>query len=85
VELAAGGRRVTLGAVDLRQRLGTDRLWSLLFDVALKRGTVRFTGHGAGHGAGMCQWGAAGAASRGERYQAILARYYPGTQIVRMY
>jgi stage II sporulation protein D len=85
IELAAGKRKVALGGVDLRQRLGVDRLWSLAFEVRVERGAVVFAGRGAGHGAGMCQWGAAGAAERGESYRAILARYYPGTELVRMY
>ena len=85
VELAHRGRRVTLAAVDLRQRLGFDRLPSLAFDVRVEAGAVAFAGRGAGHGAGMCQWGAAGAAKQGDSYRVILARYYPGTEIVRMY
>ena len=85
VEISGGGRRVTLGAVDLRQRLGTDRLWSVAFDVHPERGGIAFVGRGAGHGAGLCQWGAAGAAAKGDGYRAILARYYPGTDVVKMY
>ncbi|GEJ57925.1 SpoIID/LytB domain-containing protein [Anaeromyxobacter diazotrophicus] len=85
VELAGRGRSVTLSAVDLRQRLGFERLPSLDFDVKVAGGAAVFQGRGAGHGAGLCQWGAAGAAEAGEDYRAILARYYPGTEIVRMY
>ena len=85
VEVSGGGRKVSLSAVDLRQRLGFDRLPSLAFDVRAERGSFVFDGRGAGHGAGLCQWGAAGAARAGEGYRAILARYYPGTEIVRMY
>lgn len=85
VELSGRGRSVTLSAVDLRQRLGFGRLPSLDFDLRPERGAVRFDGRGAGHGAGLCQWGAAGAAAAGEGYREILARYYPGTEIVRMY
>ena len=85
VELEAGGRRLSLTAVDLRQRLGFDRLPSLAFDVGRRGDAIVFDGRGAGHGAGMCQWGAAGAARAGEGYRAILARYYPGTELVRMY
>jgi stage II sporulation protein D len=85
VELSGRGRTVTLSAVDLRQRLGFGRLPSLDFDLRSERGAVRFDGRGAGHGAGLCQWGAAGAAAAGEGYRQILARYYLGTEIVRMY
>src|ERR1700761_2521584 len=38
-------------------------------------------GGGWGHGVGMSQWGAEGAALHGWGYQRILAHYYPGTQL----
>jgi stage II sporulation protein D len=85
VEIAGGGRKLVLTAVDLRQRLGFERLPSLAFDVRAERGALVFDGRGSGHGAGLCQWGAAGAARAGEGYRAILARYYHGTELVRMY
>jgi stage II sporulation protein D len=42
-------------------------------------------GSGAGHGVGMCQWGALGRARAGFAYQDILSAYFPGTQITRTY
>jgi stage II sporulation protein D len=42
-------------------------------------GTLSLSGHGWGHGHGMSQWGAAGAASKGLTYSQILSFYYPGT------
>lgn len=42
-------------------------------------GVLRLTGHGFGHGHGMSQYGAQGAAKRGLTHQQILAFYYPGT------
>jgi SpoIID/LytB domain protein len=44
-------------------------------------GVLRVKGHGWGHGRGMSQWGAHGAASKGLSYQQILAFYYPGTTL----
>jgi stage II sporulation protein D len=38
-------------------------------------------GHGYGHGNGMSQYGAEGAARQGKTYRQILARYYPGTRM----
>lgn len=38
-------------------------------------------GYGNGHGRGMSQWGAEGAASKGLTYRQILAFYYPGTSV----
>lgn len=49
------------------------------------RGGYIFKGKGFGHGVGMCQWGAEGMAKKGHTAPQILARYYPGTQIMRMY
>ena len=42
-------------------------------------------GAGAGHGVGMCQWGAIGRARAGQDYRAILTTYFPGTKIERIY
>jgi SpoIID/LytB domain protein len=39
------------------------------------------TGNGFGHGHGMSQWGARGAAEQGLGYQQIVAFYYPGTTL----
>lgn len=39
------------------------------------------TGHGYGHGIGMSQYGANGAAAAGLKHPAILAYYYPGTTL----
>ena len=44
-----------------------------------------FEGRGAGHGAGLCQWGAAGMAREGRTHVEILLHYYRGTEIRRMY
>lgn len=85
VEIARAGRAATLAAVDLRQRLGFSRLPSLAFEVRASGGSFVFQGRGLGHGAGLCQWGAAGLAKEGLGYREILLHYYPGTEVVRMY
>ena len=38
-------------------------------------------GHGYGHGIGMSQYGAQGAARQGVTYDTILSTYYPGTTL----
>ena len=43
-----------------------------------------FYGRGWGHGVGLCQNGAFGMALAGRSHLEILARYYPGTQVVPM-
>ncbi len=42
-------------------------------------------GAGSGHGVGLCQWGAIGRARAGRPYRDILATYYPGTQVEKLY
>jgi stage II sporulation protein D len=42
-------------------------------------------GAGAGHGVGLCQWGAIGRARAGQRYRQILTTYFPGTTVDRLY
>jgi stage II sporulation protein D len=74
-----------LPAVELRQLLGYQRLPSLLFVVEISGGTAVFRGKGSGHGVGLCQWGARGRALAGQDYRTILAHYYPGAEIRRMY
>ena len=44
-------------------------------------GSWEVDGRGWGHGWGMSQWGAQGAAEQGLGYREILAFYYPGTQV----
>ena len=44
-------------------------------------GAITISGHGFGHGIGMSQYGAQGAALAGVTYDRILASYYPGTSM----
>lgn len=83
LETGAGDR--TLTAVELRQILGYGALPSLAFDVSVDGSAAVFRGRGNGHGVGLCQWGARARALRGESYRAILAWYYPGADIRKMY
>lgn len=41
------------------------------------------SGQGAGHGVGLCQWGAVGRARAGSTSEQILVAYFPGTQLER--
>jgi stage II sporulation protein D len=86
---------VRIGAADVRSVLrpqgGADRqLQSTLFslDVTKSGGVVSrlvAAGNGSGHGVGMCQWGAIGRARAGQSFEKILATYYPGTTVERLY
>ncbi len=44
-----------------------------------------FRGGGFGHGVGMCQHGAVGLARAGRRYRDILAHYYRGARLTRLW
>jgi stage II sporulation protein D len=51
------------------------------------RGVTRLAadGAGAGHGVGFCQWGAVGRSRAGQDHERILAEYYPGAVLERLY
>lgn len=83
---AAGTQRVK--ASDVRRALGMRILPSLLVrrlsaDAPPTQApqTLAIEGGGLGHGVGLCQWGARGMALTGADARAILAFYYPGTEI----
>jgi len=93
LELAgAGGSFVVTGPVArlvLRTADGSI-LRSANFNLQVTRSGSRIVrldavGSGAGHGVGMCQWGAIGRARAGFSYQDILSAYFPGTAISRTY
>ncbi|NOZ87105.1 MAG: SpoIID/LytB domain-containing protein [Deltaproteobacteria bacterium] len=69
----------------LRKVLGFDVLRSAIFSAKVKDGYLVLEGRGAGHGVGMCQWGAEGMARKGKNFREILEHYYPGTRIRRAY
>lgn len=46
---------------------------------------VIFSGHGYGHGVGMCQMGAKGLAQQGKTFDQILKLYYTGIELKRLY
>ena len=77
----SGTQRVK--AADVRRELGTRVLPSLLVrSVAVQADQrIDIEGGGLGHGVGLCQWGARGLARSGADSRAILAYYYPGTEI----
>lgn len=82
--VAAGVKSVD--AVSFRQKLGYNRLKSLSFEVEPMRGDrVQIKGHGFGHGAGLCQWGAKVYADEGWDYRKILSHYYPGAELQKIY
>ena len=75
-EAVLGG--VPFSGVKLRELFS---LRSTAFDLSLTDGVFTFTVTGFGHGVGMSQYGANVMASGGANYRAILAHYYPGTEL----
>jgi SpoIID/LytB domain protein len=67
--------------IKLGQSFGWDKAPSNLFALADGGAFIRIESRGAGHGVGMCQWGAIGLAKRGKNYREILAYYFPGTTL----
>jgi stage II sporulation protein D len=74
-----------LDAVTFREKMGYAKLKSLWFDVERRGSGVVLKGHGFGHGAGMCQWGAKVLAEKGKTFREILSHYYPGTELQTLY
>jgi stage II sporulation protein D len=81
----ADGRHEMSGH-DFRYLLGSMNVKSQLFTLKTQRdGTVLISGHGFGHGVGLCQYGAKQMALKGYKYKTILAKYYPGVGLKTIY
>ena len=77
-EISGQDFRVAVG-----RTIGWQRIKSTAFDVRVDRDVYRFTGHGYGHGVGLCVIGSARLADAGSSANAILARYFPGLTVGR--
>jgi stage II sporulation protein D len=73
-----GLRPDVISGNDFRLAIGAGELRSTAFEMSARGDTLRFTGRGYGHGVGLCVIGAGRRAVRGESFQAILAKYFPG-------
>ncbi|OQX52082.1 MAG: hypothetical protein B5M53_09420 [Candidatus Cloacimonas sp. 4484_209] len=60
-------------------------LYSNFFNIKQQNDSIIINGRGAGHGCGMCQWGAIGMARIGYSYIEILKHYYRKTKIEKVY
>jgi stage II sporulation protein D len=90
--LGPTGRKVRLRAEDIRLALifarapAARRLYSMNCRMRDLGGAIEFCdGRGFGHGVGLCQWGAEGKARKGWTAEQILAFYYPGARLFRVY
>ncbi len=73
---------LVLTGQEFRRILGYAKVRSTRFSIERIDRHVVFAGKGAGHGVGLCQWGAKEMAELGYPYQSILRYYYPGTEIL---
>jgi len=82
-----GMRPDAISGQDLRVAVGRTLGWqhikSTAFELRRHGDVYRFTGHGSGHGVGLCVIGSARLAEQGVTAEAILARYFPGLEISR--
>jgi stage II sporulation protein D len=68
-----------------RAIVGAGTVRSTRFATEDRGDRIVFRGAGWGHAVGLCQYGARGMAALGHDAEAILRRYYPGAEIVRLY
>lgn len=83
--ITAGPAKVS--ALDLREKVGFDKLYStMLSSIKLEGKNVVFKGNGWGHGCGMDQWGASiMAREQNKTARQIVEYYYPNTTITTLY
>ena len=81
VRILHSGGEFHLKGEDLRRVVGYTVLASTQFEFEVVGLQIQFTGRGAGHGVGMCQWGAKELAEKGYSADAIVRYYYPGAEI----
>ncbi len=84
------GRLIVGKELAIRRALSDTHLYSSAFVVDEEGPAERpdrfvLTGAGWGHGVGLCQIGAAVMACQGHDHEAILAHYYPGTSLEKLY
>jgi stage II sporulation protein D len=75
---------ISISGYDLWLKLGQGLGWGAVpgMRYAIEPGPiVTITSAGAGHGAGLCQWGACGMAKAGKNYKEILHYYFPLAQV----
>ncbi|MGE5391515.1 MAG: SpoIID/LytB domain-containing protein [Deltaproteobacteria bacterium] len=76
----------TISAVDIRAKIGPDRLYStVLTNVKPQGDYIVFTGSGWGHGVGMEQWGADAMAKEGKNAKQIVMHYFPNVTWTTLY
>lgn len=65
----------------LQKKLGMKRLKSNDFSIDVDEKTIRFTGHGKGHGVGLCLLSAVCMAKNEKKAPEILSHFFPNTKL----
>jgi len=73
---------IKLSGNDLRMLFPEKKIKSMHFTAKKTKDGLILSGHGWGHGVGLCQWGAKGMAEKGANYKDILKYYYRGISIM---
>lgn len=81
IRIVHSSGELTLRGEDLRKTVGYTVVPSTQFIIESVGQDVVFSGYGAGHAVGLCQWGAKELAELGYSFSSILRYYYPGTEI----
>ncbi len=81
-----GAKRQNVTGHEFRMALSPMKVKStMITSIKIEGSRVKISGHGFGHGVGMCQYGALGMAKSGKDFQQILDHYYPGTTVKKLY
>ena len=81
-QIVGNKKTLTITGTELRKKFS---LPSAIFNLKLEGEEIIFTGYGSGHGVGMSQRGARTYALEGWSYEKILAHYYRGTKLKKLY
>ena len=85
LRLYSNDRILFIKKSQFRRYFGTMKVQSNNFRADWKNNSLVLHGTGRGHGVGMCQLGALDLAVNGWNYHQILAHYFPGHKLVKLY
>lgn len=83
--IGSKGEAIIGKELEIRRILSETHLPSSAFVVGYDNDNIIIKGAGWGHGVGLCQIGAAAMAVKGADYKEILAHYYPGSKLQKLY
>lgn len=85
VRIVSAGEDAKLSVAEFRRIVGRSVVRSGRFECSREGSDFVFSGHGFGHAAGLCQYGAKGQADAGRSYKDILGFYYHNVGIEKLY